>query len=584
METPTLLLGIVPLALLLAAGIARAQAGNAQILISTHPYYPGPMLQVERNLVEVRVVALDPHGNPIGGLKKSDFRVYDNGKLQDISDFSVEEAGGKMVSGSPQMPASASPPAGASMHTAAATRFIALFFDDRDKPVSDLIYARRAAREFVTHGLRPGDRVGIFTASGKSQVAFTDDSRELAEALKNLRPNLKTPGQSPGACPREGLYEAYRITTNDPGALQQAMTRAEACCSWCLDRDPKVTLRLLRNQARDQAYEIVPLARQFSMTVLGSLRGTVRELADKPGSRILVITSPGFLTATLRLEMEDMVDDALRARVVINSVDSKGLDTIMPGGEISQETTLTDPAFASANIDEETRWAYDERDEMQDVLQVLADGTGGRFFQKDNDLGKGLSAMAAAPQVAYTLAFSPVPLNADGQLHKLKVKLAPSRSYSLKYRRAYLAPTKASTTQEESLKKINSEVLSDRQIQELPIVVSAKTATLDTGNPGLGVFVRIDLRRLAFHKRQGRHQQKLTLVSALLDSQGRFIVGYIGTVDMELKDATWRDATRGTMTVRMALPADPGDYRLREVVVESTGNRMFASTQKVAVQ
>lgn len=583
METPTLLLGIVPLALLLAAGNAPAQADDAQILISTHPYFPGPMVQVERNLVEVHVVALDPHGKPIGGLKRSDFRVYDNGKLQDISDFSVEEAGSRIIPGSPQA-ASGSPATVPSPRTTAAPRFIALFFDDRDKPVSDLIYARRAAIVFVNRGLRPGDHVGIFTASGKSQVAFTDDSRALNEALKNLRPHLKTPSQSPGACPREGLYEAYRITTNDPGALQQAMTRAEACCSWCIvRRDPKETLRLLRIQALNQANEIIPLVQQFSQTILGSLRGTVRELADKPGRRILVLTSPGFLTATLRPVMEDLVDDALRANVVINSVDSRGLDTIMPGGDISQETTLTNPAFAKANIGEETRWAYDESDEMEDVLQVLADGTGGRFFHNDNDLGKGLQEMAAAPQVAYSLGFSPVPLKANGQLHQLKVKLAPSRPYTLKYRRAYLAPTKASTAQDAALKKINSEVLGSRQTQELPIVVTAKPVTLDTGKPGLGVFVHIDMRHLAFHKRKGRHRQKLTLVSALLDGGGRFIVGYIGTVDMALKDKTWRDLTRRGMTFSMALPAEPGAYQLREVVVESAGNGTFASTQKVVV-
>src|SRR5690242_8866092 len=52
----------------------------------------GTTIKVNVRLVPVRVVVRDSTGHAIGGLKSGDFEVYDNGKLQEIRQFSAESA------------------------------------------------------------------------------------------------------------------------------------------------------------------------------------------------------------------------------------------------------------------------------------------------------------------------------------------------------------------------------------------------------------------------------------------------------------------------------------------------------------
>ena len=71
------------------APFSTAQSPDATEL-STKETESDYKLEVERNLVQVRVVVRDSKGQIVGSLSKDDFRLFDNGKPQTISHFAVE--------------------------------------------------------------------------------------------------------------------------------------------------------------------------------------------------------------------------------------------------------------------------------------------------------------------------------------------------------------------------------------------------------------------------------------------------------------------------------------------------------------
>jgi len=149
--------------------MAQSSRGDASSPAANAAQY---QLHVNTNLVVVRVVVRDAHSNPVEGLTKDDFRLFDNGKEQSIAQFELKAP-------QPEAPGSAGNPA----------HFTALFFDDLDTPLAYLTYARDAADRFLTNNLRGSDRAALVTTSGSNMVEFTSDLKQLHDALFKIAPN-----------------------------------------------------------------------------------------------------------------------------------------------------------------------------------------------------------------------------------------------------------------------------------------------------------------------------------------------------------------------------------------------------------
>jgi VWFA-related protein len=458
------------------------------------------------NLVSVPVVVRDRQHHAVGTLNREDFQLLDNGKPQLITKFSVERTG------TPAIPAvvaidESAPGQPQPTPSPIAERFVAYVFDDFHLNIGDLVQMRVAMERHLDDSLEPTTRVAIFTTSGETTLDFTADRVQLHEALDHLKPMT-------------GLL------FDGKGNLQ-------------------------------------------TVQVLGALASMIDRISHMPGSRNIVLMSPGFiLPEEFRGNETALMDVALHSNVAINTLQARGLYTYIPGGDASHKNSTLSALDATT---------------AEDVLAELAEGTGGTYFHNDNGLKEGLDQLAARPEYIYVLGFSPQNLRYDGKRHTLKLTVRDAKNFDLQARRWYYAPGRAPDPAAQAKEEIREAVFSRDEIQDLPVELHLQFFKASDAAATLGVIARVDLRHVLFRKAEDRNKNTLTIVSTVFDQNGNFIKGIQKVVDMNLRDQTLAALPASGITVRTNLDVAPGSYVVRLVVRDSEGQAMAARNGVVRI-
>jgi VWFA-related protein len=556
-----------------------------EIRFGTRPYTPPPenAIKVRTDLVEVPVVVRDSNGAVVKDLTKDNFEVYDENKKRDISFFAVEvsqqEPGMDTSAGSSPKPASAQN-----------ARYVAFYFDDLNMPPGDASAALDAAKQFVREHIKPGDKAGVFTSSNTVVLEFTDDKQALLDAIGKIRPHQKKAGEGSTSCPTLIPFEAYLIIQNPNShtdALDLAMAQARLC-GGCGPPPGRGALQDACTPVVNQvAQNVLMQSEQFAENTFGVITDVIRHLGSMPGQRMLVLTSSGFMAQTTqpKLYEDKVVDASLRAGIVINTLDAKGMWVPPPGGE---KSGWMNRVREGSLADYQDRLEDMQKEVDNDPLRALAEGTGGQFFHNSNDLGRGYREVALPPEVSYVLGFAPDP-NPDGKLHVLKVKLTNPKGFNVLARHGYYPqPVKDTAAQDAAnakREKLDKTVQGNDVITDLVAQVGAQQVQLDGGTPGLKVVVHVDVKNLPFDASAGRSNENLAFITALYDSSGHFVTGVEGLMKLSLKDATKDQLLAQGLNVPFSLKIPPGagTYRLREVVQEQASGRFATINTPVEI-
>jgi VWFA-related protein len=148
------------------------------------PVQPPLQHDVTVTLKLVQVYVTDPEGHPAGDLDKSDFVLYDNGELQEITGFE------KHFLFAPRAePEKVSPPEEPPAPSLMNRKFIFLI-DYENNDLVGAAKARNAITQFLDTQVQPEDELALFSFSTKRGLVlheyFTSDHQKIRAALKRV--------------------------------------------------------------------------------------------------------------------------------------------------------------------------------------------------------------------------------------------------------------------------------------------------------------------------------------------------------------------------------------------------------------
>jgi VWFA-related protein len=557
------------LALCRALGLSQGPPGGAvEISAKDAP----ATFSSKVTLILVPVVVRDRDRSTVGTLKQEDFQLYDKGKLQVISKFSLEKAILKTIPVTSNAAITDTSQALApAAEIVAPDHFFAYLFDDVHLEFGNLVQVREAAWKHISTNLKRSDRAAIYTTSGQTMLEFTDDRDKLHDALMKLRTRPVT-RSSAQDCPDVSFYQADLIQNkNDSSALNVAAQETLVCASM----DPS-QMSAARSMSRSTAQRVLSEGEHESKVSLSVLSDIVRRMTGAPGQRTIILVSPGFLRLTDQLQDETAImDRAIKGNVTISALDARGLYT--DTSDISKRT------ISIAVAQQKSQYERESARQSADVLAEFADGTGGTFVQNTNDLAAGFRDVAAAPEYYYVLGFSPQNLKLDGSYHTLKVTLKGQSGLTAKARRGYYAPRHLSDADEDAREEISQALFSREEMNDIPIDINTQFFKSSDISAQLTVTARIDVRKLHFRKIDGRNGDDIMVVYGIFDRNGNYMQGISKKLSMRLKDETLETKVNGGIPVKSDFKVAPGTYVIRLVVRDAEGQMMAARNGAVEI-
>jgi len=370
--------------------------------------------------------------------------VWDNHRLQRIADFAADTV----------------PEPVQNLKIPGTVRYTAIYFDDLHYDFTDTIRVTDSAYSYFSPTLGPRNKVGIFTASGEVTLNFTDDRKQLHQALLAIKPHLPSAGQAK-ACPQLSDFQAYMLLYGgDPLALKIALEDLNACSAPKGQVDPPVnslpvaTLRRMKQTVDARAKQVITESEVRSNKTLEGLDQLISKVSTLPDPRAIIVASPGFLAGSKARQVDLLARRATRLHIIVSTLDTTGLLHQLSTPALTHDRKLDE--HQEAIVAAKNQMMADRASMAADVLMDLSMMTGGNFVANMDDLGSGFKATIPLPPAYYVLGYYPSDSRKNGRFHSVSVKVVRHGLMGVQAPSGYYAPGTASQIARSSVRDRHS--------------------------------------------------------------------------------------------------------------------------------
>ncbi len=506
-----------------------------------------PTIRVTTRLVQLNVVVRDSHG-PVAGLKKSDFKIFDKGKEQQIALFNVSS-----VSSKPEKPATPIP-AGVftnrpTPQSDAPVNATVLLIDALNTEMPDQQAAREPILKFLS-SLDLNRRVAIYLLSGHSLRVlqdFTDDPALLKKAIAGFH------GESSNVL--EGT-RAELVAGGRGGASALAREAfAEMRDSANVDR-ASLTLAALSQIAGHLAQ--VP-GRKSILWISSSF----------PSYLIHVHSSPLDANRENRSFQQEMISASRAlsaADIAIYPVDDRGIIG-QPDVDVRRAGGRRGSSFSSHNG--QVGRGADDVPEGVDSMQQLADLTGGVAFYNTNDIKGAIAKAMSDADVSYTLGFYADSSATDG-FHELKVKLNRP-GLDVRHRKGYLAAPVKPPTENDVAAMLESTARGSLDSTAIGLIAAVNATR---------VALRINFEDLSLEKQNGKWIGAVDIAYVSQSADGATLGSATKKVTFDLTDEQYAAHRREGLLLEQVVEPRKDLSRIRIAVLDERS----AATGSVSVE
>jgi VWFA-related protein len=498
----------------------------------------GFTLKANAELVLTNIVARDAKtGELITGLKQSDFKIYENGKEQQIDSFDFESVDMATPLNEATVSGLAAGPSGSKAVVVAKPeelrnhRLIVMFFDLTSMQPEDLERSVDAAQAFLRTKMQPADLVALVSLGDTLNVDqdFTADKTAL---INEVGAYNGTEGQ--------GFAQGANSNTN----------QTEDTTAYTPDESEYNDLNTDRE--------------------LFALRSISQSLAKINEKKSLLYFSGGISRDGIENEasLRSAIDAAVRADLAIYSVDTRGLQAVTSSGDASTGSLRGQAGFNGSALTTN----MNQNLATQEVMATLSSDTGGKAFFDSNDFAPAFAQVQKDNSAYYAIGFHSTNSARDGKYRKLTFKI-DRPGVKLEYRPGYYAPADFKHSGKEDREQdLEDQLASDLPATDMAVYMDAMYFRLDENRFFMPVSLVVPGSQIPFVKGGDKDKATLDIIGAVIDQTQRPVGRVRDTVKLNLDPALQARQKNIQYTTSFNLP--PGKYQLKFVVRENQTGRM----------